>query len=273
MKARLLAASVLVVVSLLFGAVAARSQNIANYTFTTNTATFASIVGQSGTTSLFTPASASNDDGYFSSIPIGFTFVYMGVQYTTVNSNCNGFIAFNSSTTTSWVADMPGTTYNIGRPAICPFWGDLRLINGASTHAYRTDGNPGSRVFTIEWNTVEWPYSSGTNSVSFQVKLYEATGAVEFNYDQPATSTGSQTQGIGLTGQGTNIFSCVTDNNFNAVSTSTATYPTIRPNANYRMTFTPPAAPSAPSNLSFTNVLLTQMTLNWQDNSNNESGF
>ncbi|MFM7774472.1 MAG: fibronectin type III domain-containing protein, partial [Candidatus Kapaibacterium sp.] len=125
----------------------------------------------------------------------------------------------------------------------------------------------------MEWNAAEWPYNSNNACVSFQVKLYEATGAIEFNYDQPNTSTGNQTQGIGLTGQGTNIFSCVTDNNFNQVSTSTATYPTVRPNANYRMTFTPPTAPSAPSNLSFTGLLLTQMTLNWQDNSSNESGF
>ncbi|MFM8178260.1 MAG: hypothetical protein ACKOAG_03630, partial [Candidatus Kapaibacterium sp.] len=174
------------------------AQNIANYTFTTTTSTYTTIVGQSGTTALFSPSSATNDDGYYSSIPIGFTFVYMGVQYTSVFSNANGFIAFNSSTATSYIPDMPGTSYNIGRPAICPFWGDLKLLSGSSTHAYRTDGNPGSRIFTMEWNAAEWPYNSNNACVSFQVKLYEATGAIEFNYDQPNTSTGNQTQGIGL---------------------------------------------------------------------------
>lgn len=40
------------------------------------------------------------------------------------------------------------------------------------------------------------------------------------------------------------------------------------------MTFTPPTTtPAAPTNLTFTNVFPSQMTLNWQDNSNNEVGF
>jgi len=53
--------------------------------------------------------------------------------------------------------------------------------------SYLTTGDPGERVFTIEWSNVGFYdelYGPGTNDnfINYQVKLFEATGAVRYCY-------------------------------------------------------------------------------------------
>ncbi|MCX8050286.1 MAG: fibronectin type III domain-containing protein, partial [Chlorobi bacterium] len=248
-----------------------RAQSITNYTFSYSTGTFTSIAGQTGTQTA-TLFSGTTDDGYYNLVPIGFDFLYMGQLYNQVSASTNGWMTLGQYASTALSNNLTSGT---PRPVIAPLWDDLQMANGAVY--YRTDGNAPNRVFTIEWNNVRWYYSQTTPTISFQVKLYEGTGVVQFIYNQESGSLGgSESASIGITGSGTGSGNFLSVNTtFDAVSSTTETT-TInsRPPSGYTMTFTPPTTtPSAPTNLTFTNVLPGQMTLNWQDNSNNEVGF
>src|SRR5262249_17921142 len=120
-----------------------------------------------------------------------------------------------------------------------------------------------------------------TNDGTYQVRLYESTGIVEFVYGTMSiTSTASAsdtTVGIGFsTNTTTNNLAYVTSST-NAVSyiasfTDNTIYPTgpitnLNSAANgSRRTyqFTPPT-PTAPTSLSFTSITPSSMTLNWAD--------
>lgn len=157
-------------------ALALHAQSITNYAFSYATGSFNSIVGQSGTQTA-SLASGSTDDGYYDLIPIGFTFVYMGQFYTQVSASTNGWMTLGQYAST---APTNNLTSGTPRPVIAPLWDDLQMANG--TLVYRTDGNAPNRVFTIEWNNVRWYYSVSTPTISFQVKLYEGTGVIQFIY-------------------------------------------------------------------------------------------
>ncbi|MDW8272513.1 MAG: fibronectin type III domain-containing protein, partial [Bacteroidota bacterium] len=247
------------------------AQSITNYAFSYSTGTFTSIVGQTGTQTA-SLISGSTDDGYYDYAPIGFEFVYMGQIYTQVSASTNGWMTLGQYASSALSNNLTSGT---PRPVIAPLWDDLQMANGGVY--YRTDGNAPNRVFTIEWNNVRWYYSQTTPTISLQVKLYEGTGVVQFIYRQESGSLGgSESASIGITASGTGSGNFLSVNTtFDAVSSTTETTSiNTRPADGYTITFTPPTTtPAAPSNLTFTNVLPAQMTLNWQDNSTNEIGF
>jgi hypothetical protein len=258
------------VLALCIAMAALHAQSITNYTFSYSTGSYNSIYGQSGTQTA-TLYSGSADDGNYNLVPIGFDFVYMGQIYNQVSASTNGIMTLGQYASTSFSNNLNSGT---PRPIIAPLWDDLHMGSGAVV--YRTDGNAPNRVFTIEWYNVRWYYSVTDPTISFQVKLYEGTGVIEFIYRQESGSLSgtSETASIGITAAGTGSGNFLSVNStFNAVSsTSETTNINTRPATGYTMTFSPPT-PAAPSNLTFTNVLPAQMTLNWQDNSNNEVGF
>jgi hypothetical protein len=142
------------------------------------------------------------DDAASGSLPIGFTFYYEGVAYNNFFASSNGFIdlnAANSSTANNLTTGTP-------RPIIAPLWDD---IDGASgTASYLTTGAPGNRVLTVEWLNWEWYYTVTPATISFQLKLYEASGKIEFIYRQESglLSGVSESASIGLAGAAANKF-------------------------------------------------------------------
>lgn len=255
------------------------AQSLTNYAFTSGTTAFSSIVGQSGTTELFSTTTASdNDDGYYTAIPINFTFTYMGVPYTSISACANGFALLGGTAVSgsSWVPDLDAGSGTSGRPILAPMWSDQELLSGFSTLAYRTTGAAPNRIFTLEWNSMEYPYSTGEITLSYQMKLYEVSGKVEFIYNQIAAPSDVQEAGVGITNSaaGSGSFLSIIDATFTSVSNTTVNDTlTGVPATGTILTFTPPAAVTAPTNLSFSNIGTTTMTLNWTDNSSTESGY
>lgn len=249
----------------------AYGQNITNYAFSYATGSYNSIYGQSGTQTA-SLASGNPDDGYYNFIPIGFTFIYMGQMYTQVSASTNGWMTLGQNASNAWTNNLTSGT---PRPVIAPLWDDLDMASGALV--YRTDGNAPNRVFTVEWYNVRWDLNATTPTISFQVKLYEGTGVIQFIYRQESGSlSGSESASIGITASATGSGNFLSVNTtFDAVSSTTETTSiSTRPATGYTITFTPPQVTlNAPTNLTFTNVLLTRMTLNWQDNTNNEIGY
>lgn len=233
--------------------------------------TFAALSG--GTTSAL---SGSTDEGWFNTLPIGFPFVYMGRTYTTVSASTNGWLTLGQSIS----AAAPGNALATGgaRPVLAPLWDDLELVS-ATNFSYQTAGSSGSRVFTAEWRSVKWYYNT-LSLISFQVKLSEATGAVQFSYspDNATSPGGSATASVGITGIPTGSGNFLSLNSLGtapAVSSTTESAAIgAKPAAGQTYTFTPPAtAPAAPSALVVSSVSYTSLAVSFTDNATTEVGY
>ena len=242
------------------------SQSITNYSFVNSNGTF---------TALATPTNpalsgGTVDDGYYNNIPIGFDFWYMGIRYTTVSASTNGWITLGASIADDFYTN--NLTSSGSRPLIAPLWDDLNIVNTSNVTS-KTTGTAGSRVFTIQYLGMKWNYQASATSISFQVKLHESTGRVEFVYysDAGATYLSSASIGLSAAGTGSGNFLSVTNAGTSVSSTIEANV-TGKPGTGRTYTFTPPV-PTAPTNLVFSGVTSTTSTLNWTDNSGNERGF
>jgi len=242
------------------------AQTLTNYTFAGSTGTFTAI---SGATSPSLTA-GSTDDGNFNAIPIGFDFWYMGTRYTTISASTNGWAAFGSTITDSFTNNL---TSGGTRPLIAPLWDDLD-IQASTNFSYLTSGTAGSRVFTMQWLNVLWTYLGTTASISFQVKLYESTGKIEFVYRPESGGTTFPSASTGITSSATGSGSFLSVNSAGTSVSSTVETATIsaKPVSGKTYGFTPPL-PLAPSALTFSSVGSNAMTLNWTDNSTNEVGY
>ncbi|MDX9932344.1 MAG: fibronectin type III domain-containing protein, partial [Bacteroidales bacterium] len=244
-------------------------QVITNYAFTASSGTFTPITGGTAVATNTSVADFLGDTKTSTAIPIGFTFYYMGVPYTQLVAMSDGYISFNLSATSSLTNNL-ATSAATQRPLLAPLWDDLDGASGTGAANYITEGAAGSRVFTIEWLNWQWNYGATGATISFQIKLYETTGKIEFIYTPAGGAINSASASIGITGIPTgseNYLSLDGSGASPAVSSTTETTTiAVLPAAGQIYAFTPPATiPTAPTNLTFTNVGTSKMTLNWTD--------
>ena len=141
------------------------------------------------------------DDAISGSIPIGFTFTYNGNNYTNVYASSNGFLSFNPAATSSPTNNLTSPAASL-LPLLAPLWDDLDGTTATAAASYHTTGVAGSRIFTFEWLNWEWGAAANAPVISFQVKLYEANGRVEFIYSTigGVVNTTSGGASVGVTG-------------------------------------------------------------------------
>ena len=246
-------------------------QNITGYAFTASNGTFTAITG--GTIPTL-EGTIPLHDGFANNIPIGFTFYYMGLPYTTLAVSTNGFVSLGAIMTNS--SSSNSLSLGTRRPILAPLWDDMKIA-AASDLSYLTSGSEPNRVFTVQWNNVYWKYIATMAGIAFQLKIYEGTGVVEFIYHQLSGSLSSASASIGITGVPTSSGNYLSLNNSTSgatvSSTSETTTISAKPEEGQIFKFTPPAPPETPTNLTFSNISGTSMILNWLDNSTTESGF
>ncbi|MBI4649656.1 MAG: fibronectin type III domain-containing protein, partial [Bacteroidia bacterium] len=266
-----------------------QAQSTANYTF--SSATNGSLTDMSsGTTTLIAPTSTLADNA--SAVTnIGFDFWFMGTRYTQFSGNCNGLIRLGGTVvTTDYTNDLNQTT---DLPIITAFWDDFGCADPiiAKVH-YKVTGSAPNRVLNIEWKDFLFVYNATAGSTStFQVRLYEYTGAIEYVYGamNNATTTSNTTASIGFTiGNADNSLLSVTDISTPAVTVLAASVndalvnnstdgaiPGLNSDAEGSRTIYTfsQTAPTAPTGLTFTNIATTSITLNWTDNASNECGY
>ena len=177
------------------------SQNVTNYTFSATTGTFTQIQGTGGSVSPGL-SGGNTDDGYFNSIPIGFTFYFEGISYTTLSASTNGWLTLGNTLAASVFSNNLNT--GTPRPIIAPLWDDL-AENAAGNFTYLLSGSSPNQVLTIEWLNMKWNFAS-TAGISFQVKLYESNKRIEFIYRQDAGAVNSASASIGLAGSVSSSF-------------------------------------------------------------------
>jgi hypothetical protein len=247
------------------------AQNITNYAYTSSSGTFTALAGATNPSM----SSGTTDDGYFNSIPIGFDFFYMGTRYTTIAASTNGWISLEA------VITDPAYTNNLTsggapRPIIAPLWDDLD-IQAATNLSYLTSGTAPNRIFTLQYLSVKWQYPS-TTAIDFQIRLYESSGKIDFVYRNQAGAVSGPSASVGITatatGSGTFLsLNKITNNSATVSSTVETNTVSVKPTTSGQTyTFTPPS-PTAPTSLTFSSVTSISMTLNWTDNSSNETGF
>jgi hypothetical protein len=205
--------------------------NASTYSFASSAGTFTPLTG--GTVSAI-----NSDDTISGAVPIGFSFNYAGNTYTNVYASSNGFLSFNASSANSAFNSI-GAPAATSIPLIAPLWDDL---DGFSTGAasYLTTGTAGNRVFTFEWLNWEWNYTTSAATISFQVKLYEADGKIEFVYRPDAAAVSSPTASAGLVGTTAGNYLSLSD--LSATATASTTVPSnaiaLKPVAGQVFTFT-----------------------------------
>jgi len=190
-------------------AVKAQFLTAASYPFTASAKTFTYLTGG-------TSVALQSDDITVQNIPIGFTFTYCGINYTTVSACSNGFMALGNKAGTTFTNSLANTAAI--RPMLMPLWDDMQGVG--STTSYRTTGSVGSRVFTFEWRNTR-PLASTTNpEISIQVKLYEGANAIEFMYQREIGTAALPSATIGIVGPNANDYQTL--NNSSAAPTPSA---------------------------------------------------
>lgn len=195
--------------------------------------TYTPIVG--GTTS-----TASGDDAFQQNIPIGFTFNYLSAPYTQLSVSTNGWLSLaNKNAFDAFSPNLYATSTSANDAILSVWWDDLT----SSSIVYQTTGTPGTQVFTIQWTSLSY-YFTSTRTINYQVKLYEGTNVIEFWYGAAPTGTinTSESASIGiksLTGGNGQYIDAVTGSSF----TGNSSLQSDRwPAYNFRFT---PGAPTA----------------------------
>ncbi|WP_375558907.1 Ig-like domain-containing protein [Bernardetia sp. OM2101] len=167
------------------------------YNMTPVSGTFTPITGGTDVNSI------EVDTGLSGVLPIGFTFTYDGIPYTEFKASSNGFITFGVATTSSGTTndlDDGSFSTNSMYPVLAPLWDDLDGGDAAGAKAaYVLTGTAPNRVLTMEWLNWQWSWLASNPVISFQVKLYESTGVIEYVYNQEAAAVSSASASIGLT--------------------------------------------------------------------------
>lgn len=180
---------------------------------TSNTAGTYTDLGTTGTV-ITTP---NNDDANSAATPLGFTFNFNGTAFTDFVLNTNGYLKLG---TTAPAAPYfySGPLVTTGGPLNTATETNLILplnldLEGTTTTEYRvaTIGTAGARVTTIQWKDVSDKIFSPTEgakqfaSISFQVKLYEASNRIDFVYGPSTAGPGPdafKTAAVGIKGSG-----------------------------------------------------------------------
>lgn len=145
------------------------------------------------------------DDSYSSAIPIGFTFCFLGTEYTQAYVGSNGWLSFGGPgalTTTYTSATIPSAAAGVPKNCIMGPWQDWHpglCAPVGSCVKYQTIGTAPNRKFIVSWDNV--PMFSCTWLLGkFQIVLNETTNIIDNHLTNkpncPAWAGGTATQGV-----------------------------------------------------------------------------
>lgn len=148
----------------------------ANYTAFPVAGTYTPIVG-----GIVHATGTAIDDQEVTGVNIGFTFTYgPSLTTSTVNVNANGYITIGNA--------LGGTTYTplssaVASTQVMSALG--RNLRGTAAGEIRTEtiGIAPNRTFVVQWSNMTRPSTSGAfDNLSFQIRLNEADGTIDYVY-------------------------------------------------------------------------------------------
>jgi hypothetical protein len=218
---------------------------------------------------------------------IPFSFLFMGTNFTQFSINDDGLVQLGGTAVGTNIYTITGGTAAL--PRIAGFNADLRTGTTNGKVHYKVVGAAPNRTLVIEFLNMQLFYTTAAaGTATWQVRLYESTGVIEFVYGDMTVSSIASTNRTPSIGFYTNA---ATDK-FVSIAYGTQTASTVSPYAAnplvpatgpisalhstadgsrryYRLS---PIQPTAPTNLTFTSVGTGTMTLNWAD-APNELGY
>jgi hypothetical protein len=139
------------------------------------------------------------DDALSATVLIGFNFNFGCVNYTQMRVSSNGWVGLTNTNPGSMATNaLAGAN---AFPIIAPLWDDLATGTGGCVRYVVTGVSP-NRILTIEWLNMEWYYTGTNPAISFQAKLYETSGRIDFVYRQEAAAVTPASASIGIKGPG-----------------------------------------------------------------------
>ncbi|HUM47817.1 MAG TPA: hypothetical protein PLD84_12880, partial [Chitinophagales bacterium] len=216
------------------------------FTRTTFNAPYTPITIGGGATSSIATGDNVNETG----IPIGFSFDYAGIIYTTIGLSTNGVAWFDAVAPATTVGNVNMVTTSGPNQSLAPWFNNL-IDDASSDILYQTQGSAGSRTFTLQYTN--YPTYTGTPGsnvrMNCQIILYETTNVVEFRYGTLNVTGGQTTSGgamIGIewgTGGHNKFIDAVTGSSIvnNRMLSPLGDWPA------YNFRFTPGAPPIIPS--------------------------
>lgn len=166
---------------------------VSEYAFSSSMGTYTEFTG--GTVL----GSSANDDESFNAIPLGFPFIYNGVQQSVISVQTDGFLAFGPTVLNSTLAISSATGTNniasaLNRDIMSRADGEL---------SYLLTGTAPNRVFVVQWKNYRRILTTAVNDIfNFQIQLHENSNSVVFAYGAFTliTLTTAQTVQVGLRG-------------------------------------------------------------------------
>jgi len=142
-----------------------------------------------------TVVAASGDDAS-AAIPVGFTFPFYGVDYTSVYVSTNGLISFGVADSAYANTDL---TTSPAEPVIAPFWDDLYVGGPADSKIYyQVLGSGATTRLVVQWNNISFlADSTDAGGLTFEVVL-GIDGSIRCNYRSLATGNNGGTHELGI---------------------------------------------------------------------------
>ncbi len=245
-------------------------KTISYYQFSETVGTFTSI----STTG--TNLGTGDDSEFPLDLSGSFSFTYNENSYSQFTVGVNGAIILGTTTAEVYYdnnLNAPNTT-----PYIAPYWDDMDMTYTNGNCYYELSGSAGSQVLTIEWHDVETyddSKSTKASNVSYQLKLYETDGKIEFIYGDMSNAINWYPDGgsIGFndTENSTLTFLSVTPGSPATYSTTVANdniskniMAAIADGTTYTFTYVVPTC-FQPDNLNAENITVNSALLSWDE--------
>lgn len=140
-----------------------------------------------------------SDDAVTNALPIGFTFCFLGQNYTQFYIGSNGWISFSPGQPTSYTsAAIPSTDPEVPKNAIMGPWQDWHPGIGGQI-VYQTIGTAPNRKLVVSWVAVPM-FQCTTTLGTFQIVLNETTSIIDNHLTDkpncPSWASGTATQGV-----------------------------------------------------------------------------
>lgn len=214
---------------------------------------------------------ATNDDTNFTALPIGFTFNFNNVDYTTFSVNANGFMVFGSTITSSYTSLSTGASNNV----VAALNGDLQGNTSTGELSYLLQGTAPNQTLTIQWKSYR-NYAATGDDYNFQIVLHETTNVIDVVYGTFIQNATARTRQVGLRGEANTIFNSrnsTTDwstTNPSFLNSNTCALTTaIIPASGLTYSWTPPTCPgSTTTGLTATAITANSATISWAQPTN-----
>ncbi|KAA5534894.1 T9SS type A sorting domain-containing protein [Taibaiella lutea] len=260
---------------------AVRGQSAVNYAFTKTTNGSLTDMS-SGTTQL---VAAGVDDGASSVTNIGFDFWFMGTRYTQFSVNSNGYLRLGGT-----VVGTAQYVLGTASQSLIAAWGSDCVTGTTGKIHYKLLGTAPNRTLVIEYLNMSVIYdAAGAAPYStYQIKLSEATGNIDYTYgtiirnSSTGYLSGMEPQYIGFSTSATS-FETITSSTLAVATSGTATSNQYTLGSTVadlssttdgsRTVYSFASTVPAPTAANFTAITQASGTLNWTDNSTDETGF